>query len=93
MLQICYICYNLILTNYKQVVKLLNEIFKISLYTKVNCDGAEGFLYQEFIGYDEAVIEAYKAELLASCPQARTGSADRVPQRLYWDNLALSPGS
>lgn len=45
------------------------------IYTKVNCDGAEGFLYQEFIGYDEAVIEAYKAELLAKNEDVRMMAA------------------
>lgn len=35
------------------------------IYTKVSFNGAEGYLYQEFIGLDEEVIAAYEAELEA----------------------------
>lgn len=41
------------------------------IYTKVNCNGAEGYLYQEFIGYDEALIAAHQAELLAKSEEVR----------------------
>lgn len=41
------------------------------IYTKVNCNGVEGYLYQEFIGYDAAVIAAYEAELLARSEAVR----------------------
>ncbi len=45
------------------------------IYTKVSCNGAEGYLYQEFIGYDAALIEAYKAELLARSEEVRMMAA------------------
>ena len=45
------------------------------IYTKVNCNGAEGYLYQEFIGYDEALIAAYEAELLAKSEEVRMMAA------------------
>lgn len=44
-------------------------------YTKVNYNGAEGYLYQEFIGYDEALIAAYEAELLAKSEEVRMMAA------------------
>lgn len=41
------------------------------IYTKVNCNGAEGYLYQEFIGFDEELIAAHQAELLAKSEDVR----------------------
>ena len=41
------------------------------IYTLVSCDGVTGYLYQEFIGYDEAIIAAYEAELLARSEEVR----------------------
>ncbi len=45
------------------------------IYTKVSCNGAEGYLYQEFIDYDAELIEAYKAELLAKSEDVRMMAA------------------
>lgn len=45
------------------------------IYTKVNYNGAEGYLYQEFIGYDEELIAAYEAELLAKSEEVRMMAA------------------
>lgn len=45
------------------------------IYTKVNCGGTEGYLYQEYIGYDEALIAAYEAELLAKSEEVRMMAA------------------
>jgi len=45
------------------------------IYTKVNCNGAEGYLYQEFIGYDAELIAAYEAELLAKSEDVRMMAA------------------
>lgn len=45
------------------------------IYTKVNCNGVEGYLYQEFIGYDEALVAAYQAELLAKSEEVRMMAA------------------
>ena len=45
------------------------------IYTKVNYNGAEGYLYQEFIGYDEELIAAYEAELLARSEEVRMMAA------------------
>ena len=45
------------------------------IYTKVNCNGVEGYLYQEYIGYDEALIAAYHAELLAKSEEVRMMAA------------------
>ena len=45
------------------------------IYTKVNYSGAEGYLYQEFIGYDEELIAAYEAELLAKSEEVRMMAA------------------
>lgn len=45
------------------------------IYTKVNCNGLEGYLYQEFIGYDDALIAAYEAELLARSEEVRMMAA------------------
>lgn len=44
-----------------------------SIYTLVKSveTGAVGYLYQEFIGYDEAVVAAYQAELLAKSEEVR----------------------
>jgi len=36
-----------------------------SIYTKVTSNGATGYLYDEFIGHDDAVIAAYQAQLEA----------------------------
>ena len=41
------------------------------IYTLVSCDGVTGYLYQEYIGYDEAIIAAYQAELLARSEEVR----------------------
>ena len=53
----------------KNSVAMVVENEKI--YTKVNCDGVEGYLYQEFIGYDKELIEAYVAEMLARSEEVR----------------------
>ena len=45
------------------------------IYTKVNYNGTEGYLYQEFIGYDEELIAAYEAELLAKSEEVRMMAA------------------
>lgn len=45
------------------------------IYTKVNYNGVTGYLYQEFIGYDEAAIAAYEAELLAKSEEVRAIAA------------------
>ena len=45
------------------------------IYTKVNYNGAEGYLYQAFIGYDEELIAAYEAELLARSEEVRMMAA------------------
>lgn len=45
------------------------------IYTKVNYNGAEGYLYQEFIGHDEELIAAYEAELLAKSEEVRMMAA------------------
>lgn len=45
------------------------------IYTKVNCYGVEGYLYQEFIGYDEALIAAFEAELAAKSEEVRMMAA------------------
>ena len=41
------------------------------IFTKVNCNGVEGYLYQEFIGYDKELIAAFEAEMLAKSEEVR----------------------
>lgn len=45
------------------------------LYTKANYNGIEGYLDTQFVGYNEEVIAAYEAELLAKSEEVRMMAA------------------
>lgn len=45
------------------------------LYTKVNYNGIEGYLDTQLVGYNEEVIAAYEAELLARSEEVRMMAA------------------
>lgn len=44
-------------------------------YTKASYNGVEGYLDSAFVGHDEQIIEAYKAELLAKSEDVRIMAA------------------